>query len=104
MIIAFFWLFLLPESTYACALHSKETVKKEMSCCITKEKKQDKHQDSHSDQSEDKDCCDTQHDDNHKCAGACGSQSCHSTTFSFTATPPLSKNTHCDLTFQQQNL
>lgn len=97
LIIALFGLFLLPEQSYACALHSKETVKTEKSCCVTKEHKEEKEQQQHTEESAEKDCCKSKNDDNNKCSGKCGNQSCHSTTFSFSATPPISRNVHCDL-------
>lgn len=102
MIIAMFGLFLLPEQSYACALHSKDTVKKEKSCCLTKEHQEDKEQKQQTEENADKDCCKTKHDDHNKCSGKCGAQSCHSTTFSFSATPPMIKNARCGFSLENK--
>jgi hypothetical protein len=102
MVIAVFGLFLLPEQSYACALHSNETAKKEMPCCSVKDLHQDTEQKQHSEKGTDMDCCKNKHQDDKKCSGSCGMQSCHSTTFSFTATPPICKQALNDFNFKNK--
>src|SRR5690606_13547800 len=101
LIIVVFGMFLLPEQSFACAMHSKETVKVEKSCCSTENQQQEMEK-QQSEHNADKDCCKTEHEDHNQCTGRCGTQSCHPTTFSFSATPPIFRNVQCGFSFKNK--
>jgi len=102
LVIALFGLFLLPQASFACALHSNETAKQEMPCCNVKDLHKDKEQQQHTEKSADMDCCGNKHQDDKKCDGSCPMQSCHSTSFSFTAIPANFKNVQNDFNFKNK--
>lgn len=99
MIISLFGVLLLPEQSFACALHSNKTEKVENSCCSNKQQAQDKEkQASRGDMA----CCKTSDQEHNSCSGQCGMQSCHSTTFSFSATSSVFRNVQHDFNFKNK--
>lgn len=94
MIICLLGFFLVPAQSYACKSHAKEVVSKDKSCCSDK-----KH---HSENHCEKDCCKSKDDTSKECSGNCGPTSCHSSSNSFSATPPISRNAQNNLSFENK--
>jgi len=99
IIIALFGMLLLPEQSFACALHSSKTVKVEKSCCSNNEQAHDKEKQGDNDEMT---CCKTKDQGHNSCGGQCGMQSCHTTTSSFSATPPVFRNMQYDFSFKNK--
>ena len=85
MIICLLGFFIIPMQSYACKSHSKEIVIKEKSCCSANKQ-------HHSEDQCEKDCCKSKDDTSNECSGNCGPTSCHSSSNSFSATPPFFRN------------
>lgn len=88
MIVCLLGLFLFPAQSYACNSHSKEVVTKEKSCCSDKQ--------DHSEDHCEEDCCKSKDDTDNECSGKCGTNSCHGTSNSFSATAPMFRNAQND--------
>lgn len=92
MIICLLGLFLIPAQSYACNSHSKEIVSKNKSCCSDKKE-------HHSKDSCEEDCCKSKDDTSNECSGKCGTSSCQISSNSFSATPPIFRNSQDHLSF-----
>lgn len=83
MTICLLGFFLIPEQSHACKSHSN------VNDLQMKSSHQTTKQHHHTKDSQEDDCCKSKDKESSECSGECGGKTCHSSSNSFSATPPM---------------